>query len=103
MEQITVQELEIKLNEFMIELIDVRTIEELEICKIKGSINIEMNDIPNKANLLDKNKSYAVICHSGIRSYRVTEYLSSIGYSAVNVIGGIQAWATEIDKEMKRY
>ena len=103
MVQITVQELKEKLNKSKIDLIDVRTIEEVEICKIKGSIDIVMNDIPNKVNLLDKTKLYAVICHSGIRSYRVVEYLNSIGYNAVNVIGGIHAWATEIDNNMKRY
>ena len=101
--QITVQELRKKLNKSKIELIDVRTIEELEICKIEGSIDIEMNDIPNKASALKKRKTYAVICHSGIRSYRVVEYLNSIGFNAVNVIGGIHAWAVEIDKDMKRY
>ena len=103
MEQIPVQELKKKLNKSQIDLIDVRTIEELEICKIDGSIHIEMNDIPNEAIALDKKKLYAVICHSGIRSYRVTEYLNYIGYNVVNVIGGIHAWATEIEKDMKRY
>ena len=103
MVQITVQELKEKLNKSKIDLIDVRNFEELEICKIEGSIDIEMNDIPNKADMLDKKKLYAVICHSGVRSYRVAEYLNSIGYNAVNVIGGIHAWATEIEIDMNRY
>lgn len=103
MVQITVQELEEKLYNSEIDLIDVRTIEELEICKIEGSIHIEMNDILSKADTLDKKKLYAVICHQGIRSYRVAVYLNSIGYNAVNVIGGIHAWATEIENDMNRY
>ena len=103
MVQITVQELKEKLKKYKIDLIDVRTIEELEICKIDGSIHIEMIDIFSKADTLDKKKLYAVICHQGIRSYRVAEYLNSIGYNAVNVIGGIHAWATEIEIDMSRY
>jgi rhodanese-related sulfurtransferase len=35
-----------------------------------------------------------VICRSGGRSARVVAYLVAQGYPAVNVDGGMQAWAT---------
>jgi rhodanese-related sulfurtransferase len=34
-----------------------------------------------------------VLCHSGGRSARVTEYLEQQGRDAVNIDGGIVAWA----------
>jgi rhodanese-related sulfurtransferase len=35
---------------------------------------------------------FLVICHSGMRSQRVTEYLLGQGRDAVNVSGGMVAW-----------
>ncbi|CAN5328504.1 rhodanese-like domain-containing protein [soil metagenome] len=44
-----------------------------------------LGDIPAETPLL-------VICHSGMRSERVTEYLLREGYEASNVAGGMIAW-----------
>ncbi|HEM4491517.1 TPA: rhodanese-like domain-containing protein, partial [Streptococcus suis] len=33
-----------------------------------------------------------VICQSGMRSQRATEYLKSQGYQAINIKGGMNAW-----------
>ena len=84
-------------------LLDVREPYEIEICKVKGSLFIPMNEIPQNIEKLDKEKRYAVICHSGVRSLHVSNYLSSLGYSTLNVVGGIERWATVVDKNMKRY
>ncbi|MFX3964416.1 rhodanese-like domain-containing protein, partial [Streptococcus suis] len=40
----------------------------------------------------DKTQNYLVICQSGMRSERATEYLKSQGYKAINVKGGMNAW-----------
>lgn len=84
-------------------LLDVREPYEVEICKIKGSLFIPMNEIPYKLNQLDKEKSYAVMCHSGVRSLHVTNYLIEQGYRALNVVGGIDMWALAVDNDMIRY
>jgi monothiol glutaredoxin len=45
-----------------------------------------------------------VICHSGGRSRRVSEFLLSSGFSSVfNLTGGIDAWSQEIDASIPRY
>ena len=62
-----------------------------------------MNEIPQRLEQLDKEKRYAVMCHSGVRSLYVSNYLKSLGYSTLNVIGGIDRWAIDVDKKMKRY
>ena len=101
--EVEVLELKKMLKNNEVVLLDVREPYEIEICKVKGSLFIPMNEIPQNIELLDKEKRYAVICHSGVRSLHVSNYLSSLGYSTLNVIGGIERWATVVDKNMKRY
>ena len=84
-------------------LLDVREPYEVEICNVKGSLFIPMNEIPQKVEQLDKDKSYAVMCHSGVRSLHVTKFLNSQGVKALNVMGGIDMWAVYVDKSLKRY
>ena len=84
-------------------LIDVREPYELDICSIKHSIHIPMKNIPYRLDSLDRLKKYAIICHSGIRSQSVTNYLANLYFKVKNVIGGIDQWAIKVDKEMERY
>ena len=101
--EIEVLELKKMLKNQEIVLMDVREPYEVEICNIKGSLFIPMNEIPQNIEQLDKEKRYAVMCHSGVRSLYVSNYLNSLGYSTLNVTGGIERWATVVDKNMKRY
>ena len=101
--EVEVLELKKMLKNNEVVLVDVREPYEVEICNIKGSLYIPMNEIPQNIDQLDKEKRYAVICHSGVRSLYVSNYLNSLGYSTLNVIGGIDRWATDVDKNMKRY
>jgi len=101
--EIEVLELKKMLKNKEVVLVDVREPYEVEICNIKGSLFIPMNEIPQNIEQLDKEKKYAVMCHSGVRSLYVSNYLNSLGYSTLNVTGGIERWATDVDKNMKRY
>ena len=101
--EIDVLKLKIMLDNNEVVLLDVREPHEVEICNVKGGLFIPMNDIPKKLEQLDKEKSYAVMCHSGIRSSHVANFLNAKGYSALNVAGGIDMWALDVDKDMKRY
>ena len=101
--EIEVLELKKMLKNKEVVLIDVREPYEVEICNIKGSLFIPMNEIPQNIEQLDKEKRYAVICHSGVRPLHVSNYLNSLGYSSLNVVGGIERWATVVDKNMVRY
>ena len=101
--EVEVLELKKMLKNKEVVLVDVREPYEVEICNIKGSLFIPMNEIPQNIEQLDKEKKYAVMCHSGVRSLYVSNYLNSLGYSTLNVTGGIERWATDVDKNMKRY
>ena len=101
--EVEVLELKKMLKNNEVVLLDVREPYEIEICNVKGSLFIPMNEIPQNIERLDKEKRYAVMCHSGVRSLYVSNYLNSLGYSTLNVIGGIERWATVVDKNMNRY
>ena len=101
--EVEVLELKKMLKNNEVVLVDVREPYEVEICNIKGSLYIPMNEIPQNIDQLDKEKRYAVMCHSGVRSLYVSNYLNSLGYSSLNVVGGIERWATVVDKNMVRY
>jgi sulfur-carrier protein adenylyltransferase/sulfurtransferase len=85
-------------------IIDVREPYELEICRIEGAEHIPMRQIPERIDSLARDKYLLILCHSGARSRRVTEFLRSRGFPAVsNITGGIDAWAEQIDPGMRRY
>ena len=62
-----------------------------------------MMSVPKRLNELNNKKEIIVMCHSGVRSMQVCIFLNSNGYNAINLNGGIDAWAKEIDPAMKRY
>ena len=101
--EVEVLELKKMLKNNEVVLLDVREPYEVEICNVNGSLFIPMNKIPQNIEQLDKETRYAVICHSGVRSLYVANHLNSLGYVALNVVGGIDRWAKDVDKNMKRY
>ena len=101
--EIEVLKLKKMLDNNEVTLLDVREPYEVEICNVKGSLFIPMNEIPQKVKQLDREKEYAVICHSGVRSLHVANFLNSQGIRALNVTGGIDMWAIYVDNNLKRY
>ena len=85
-------------------LLDVREPMELAICKIQGSVDIPMAQVPQQLDRLPKDGCLLVLCHHGFRSGQVTAFLRARGFgNAVNVAGGIEAWAQVVDPQLQRY
>ena len=85
-------------------LLDVREAWEFSICKIEDSINISMSDSEKSIKELNKNDEIIAICHHGMRSFQVCNYLEENGFDRVsNLDGGIDAWAKTIDQDMEQY
>lgn len=85
-------------------LLDVREEWELSRCRLPHSTWIPMGQIMGRANELSKQAQTVVICHHGIRSWQVAKYLEGEGFSdIINLTGGIDAWAREIDPAMTIY
>ncbi len=85
-------------------LIDVREPWEFEICRIPGSINVPMGEVPGEFAQFDDDGDTVVICHHGIRSANVIRFLEQQGVdSLINLDGGVDAWAREVDPAMPVY
>jgi len=85
-------------------LLDVREPWEFDICHIENSVLIPMGTIPNKLDELNKAQEIVVICHHGVRSRQTAMFLEHNGFSnIINLTGGIDAWAQEIDNTMSKY
>jgi rhodanese-related sulfurtransferase len=84
-------------------LIDVRDAWENEICNLDGVL-IPLKELPDHLNEFDPEQHIIVHCQMGGRSSRAAQYLMENGFKNVsNLRGGIKAWATEIDPNMKMY
>ncbi|MGG4107165.1 rhodanese-like domain-containing protein [Paenibacillus lautus] len=93
MREISPKAVEQKLSDGVImNIIDVRETEEVAEGKIPGAINIPLGLIEFRKQDLDPSKEYVMVCRSGGRSGRATEYLESQGYQVVNMTGGMLAW-----------
>ena len=85
-------------------LLDIREPQEIAICAIEGSVHIPMNTLPDNLVRVPKDQPVVVMCHMGGRSWQVTQWLRAQGYdNAVNLSGGISAWAGAIDRNMATY
>ncbi|NNG04144.1 MAG: sulfurtransferase [Inquilinus sp.] len=85
-------------------ILDVREPWELKICAVAGSLDIPMAQVPSRVDALPRDGMLVVMCHHGARSLRVTEWLRANGFdNAINLAGGIDAWAAQIDDTMTRY
>ena len=84
--------------------LDVREHSELAICRIEGALHIPMGEVPERHEALPQDAPLIVFCHHGMRSLNVVKYLETKGFeNAINLAGGIHAWAVEVDPEMKQY
>ena len=85
-------------------LVDVREPWEFDICHIGGSINLPMSQIPARLDQLQDADEIVLICHHGIRSMQVAGYLQqSVDGKLINLDGGVDAWAREVDPDMALY
>ncbi|QMU61582.1 MAG: sulfurtransferase [Gammaproteobacteria bacterium] len=85
-------------------LLDVREPWEFERCYIKNSKLIPMRQVPSALREFDIDEEIVVICHHGIRSRAVANYLAQQNYSKViNLSTGIDGWARDIDTTMPIY
>lgn len=84
-------------------LLDVREPFENAYCRIETSKLIPLGELEERVDELDKADRIVVYCHTGIRSARATEFLTSKGFRAQNLKGGVEAWALEVDPRMPVY
>lgn len=74
-------------------LLDVRNADEWEAGHAPGALWIPLGELERARMEMPFNRPVQCICRSGARSARAAEALISWGFDAVNVAGGMQAWA----------
>jgi adenylyltransferase/sulfurtransferase len=85
-------------------LIDVREEWEYSLAKVDGSILIPLGTLPQSLAQLNRDSEIIAICHHGMRSADATNFLLQQGFQKVkNLVGGIDAWSTQVDGTVPRY
>ena len=85
-------------------VIDVREPWEIAIASLPGTLNIPLNELPQRLEQLDPKADTVMICKSGGRSRHAAAYLLSHGFEHVaNLTGGIDAWTRDIDPNLASY
>jgi rhodanese-related sulfurtransferase len=72
-----------------IQMIDIRFREEYAVWSVAGSINIPLNELPNRLNELDKNKLIITVCPHNDRANIARIFLITKGYNAKYYASGL--------------
>jgi rhodanese-related sulfurtransferase len=92
--------------------LDVREPNELALVAITDErvVNVPLSDLAARqlaavpAAAQDKATEMIAFCHHGMRSAQVTAWLRQQGWTnVVNMTGGIDAWAREVDPSIGTY
>lgn len=86
-----------------IELVDVRTEQEVAIAAIDGARRLDQA-YHDALVQLDRGTPIVFQCHHGIRSQRAAEYFQELGFTNLyNLVGGIDAWSLQVNPSVPRY
>lgn len=91
-----------------LQLIDVREPWEVETAAISGFINFPLSQFADWEQhihqQLDTQAETIVMCHHGMRSAQMCQWLLGQGFTQVkNLVGGIDAYAALVDPSIPRY
>jgi adenylyltransferase/sulfurtransferase len=85
-------------------LLDVRTPQEYEICRIEGAQLIPLNQLMEQVHRLDTAQNIVVHCKTGIRSLHAIQQLQQAGFKKLtNLQGGIIDWVKSVDPSLPVY
>jgi adenylyltransferase/sulfurtransferase len=85
-------------------LLDVREPHEFALCHLPGSTLIPLSSLPNRLGEISREWPVVVYCHRGGRSAAAIRLLQKEDFpELLNLEGGIDAWAQEVDEDMSRY
>jgi rhodanese-related sulfurtransferase len=76
-------------------LLDVREVVEWLAGHAPHAVHVPLAELPDALLDLDPERPVVCICRSGNRSASATQFLRQHGYDAVNMAGGMRAWAAE--------
>lgn len=108
--EVTVETLEEYLHSegHSLQLIDVREVEEVAIAALPGFEILPLSEFAQWSNQIqarfDPHQETVVLCHHGLRSAQMCQWLMQQGFTNVkNVAGGIDAYARRINPSLTLY
>ncbi|MDB5883884.1 MAG: Rhodanese domain protein [Polaromonas sp.] len=93
-------------------VLDVREPWEVQTASVKEDgfslLVLPMREVPGRLAALQEtlgpDHPMACLCHHGMRSLQVANYLAQGGFTqVVNLQGGIDAWSQQVDPSVPRY
>lgn len=105
LEEMTATQLKTEIDEGKnIFILDVRNPMEYEICRIKGSYLIPLDELLTRLNELDSAREIVVHCKSGARSATAIKMMQEAGFRKLrNLKGGVLAWSDQVDPSVPKY
>lgn len=108
--QISVEELAQRLSagDASIQLIDVREPQEIATASIEGFVNLPLSEFGEWGDqittMFNPQGETLVLCHHGIRSAQMCQWLVAQGFTNVrNITGGIDAYSILVDSSIPQY
>jgi rhodanese-related sulfurtransferase len=74
-------------------ILDVREPYEWQAGHVDGALHVPMGEVVARLGELPQDRELVVVCKVGGRSAQVVDYLNQVGFAAVNLDGGMYAWA----------
>ena len=91
-------------------IVDVRVDNEIAIASFSFSVfHLPLSKAAKWSakidELLPKNRPIVIVCHAGVRSLNFGIWLLEQGITkrVWNLVGGIDAWSTDVDQSVPRY
>ncbi len=85
-------------------IVDVREPWEFAHCRIEGSLSVPLRELPARVAELPRARDVVLVCHHGHRSNHAAAWLAQNGFASVhNLRGGVEAWAVDVEPQMRRY
>lgn len=80
-------------------VLDVRSTKEWEHGHVTGSINIPLDQLPDRLGELEQGSALVAVCRTGVRSQKARDLLLENGFQAESLDGGVTGWAA-VGKEL---
>ena len=85
-------------------VLDVREPWEFAVGHIRGSLLLPLGELPARLSEVPAEREVVTVCHHGMRSATARDLLQRAGYAHVmSLMGGIDAWACDVETGMARY
>ena len=89
-------ELDAKVADPNITVVDLRTVAEYANQHIEGPLHIPVDELRDRLSEIPKDKPVAIFCHSGLRSYIGYRILAQNGYDCSHMAGGFRFYASVV-------